>query len=59
MSSRAYTKEIGIFFYDLNKIMKIKKKIKSKEKETNNDVPFAFSFFWPPFIIFLYFFQER
>jgi len=38
--------------------MKIKKN-KSKEKETNIDVPSAFSFFLCPFIIFLCFFQER
>jgi len=46
-SGRANTKEIGIFFYDLNKIMKIKKD-KSKEKETKNDVPSAFFFFCLP-----------
>jgi len=38
--------------------MKIKKN-KSKEKETNNDVPSTFSFFWPPFIIFLCFFSRE
>jgi len=46
-----------IFFYDLNKIMKIKKK--SKSNETNNDVPSVFSIFLPPFITFLCFFQQR
>jgi len=53
-SGRADTKEIGNIFYDLNKLMKIKKK--SKEKETNNDVPSAFSFFLVSFYnIFVFF----
>jgi len=37
--------------------MKVKKK--SKEKETNNDVPYASSFFLAPFIIFLCFFSRE
>jgi len=32
-----------IFFYELKKIMKIKK-INQKEKETINDIPYVFSF---------------
>jgi len=45
------------FFYVLTKIMKIKKN-KSKEKETNNDVPSAFFFLASFYNIFVSFFRE-